>query len=532
MKNIKNILLGAIAVCCMASCSDNDYAEKYPNPSETTVASMDKLLTGAFYQGREYTYNSYWREYTWENGIIVRYTQNLLSHGYGDGTRYSAQDGYVCDRWNNFYGILAQYRVMQDLYESESEAKQKEDKIYLDLVEVYLYDQLSQMVDVFGDVPFTKAGYLGLTGDVVASYADYDDQKDLYKTMLTRLGELSKDIAAAQGNLAPAVAKGLPAHDFINGGDLSKWEKYCNALRLRLAVRCASQGDLAATAKDVIKEVAGKALPTEFNDNVYVVSDRDGFFYRENFRDGWKDDKVATTPMLKVLMTEASLGQNDYRLPVMFNQNAKDEYKGYDVADPLADYTKNRALPEEERVYSYMDSTLYWLNDNLLSPIVTTAEVDFLLAEAYQNGWAQGDAKAAFEKGIAHSTEWYYHLNMTSNSEGYQHKQAAAPAEADVRAYAAKVWDAASNKVDAIITQKWLHMGFFQPTQNWADIRRTGYPSFLNFPVDANAQLLKNVPNRIVYPSVERNSNKTKYEDQLKKMGGTDDPYKKIFWAK
>ena len=111
----------------------------------------------------------------------------------------------------------------------------------------------------------------------------------------------------------------------------------------------------------------------------------------------------------------------------------------------------------------------------------------------------------------------------------------AVPAEADVRAYASKIWDAATDKLDLIVSQKWLNFGFFQPSQAWAEVRRTGYPSGLYFPEDSQAQLFKTVPARVRYPSVEQNNNSKNYQKALEKLNAKDAvnyAYTKLFWAK
>ena len=130
---------------------------------------------------------------------------------------------------------------------------------------------------------------------------------------------------------------------------------------------------------------------------------------------------------------------------------------------------------------------------------------------------------------MVNSTKYYFDCNAASESTyGFTGTE---PAESDVRAFAEALWNKATNKLEVIIEQKWLNFGFLQPSQAWNEVRRTGYP-VLYFPTDATAQVLKNVPNRVRYPSSERNNNATNYNNAVQKMGGTDDAYIKLFWAK
>lgn len=81
------------------------------------------------------------------------------------------------------------------------------------------------------------------------------------------------------------------------------------------------------------------------------------------------------------------------------------------------------------------------------------------------------------------------------------------------------------DKLDAIITQKWLHFGFLVSREAWSDIRRTGYPSGLVFPEVAGT--ISNVPNRWRYPTTEVN-----YNPYYKDVMAEDTYYNKLFWAK
>ena len=403
-----------------------------------------------------------------------------------------------------------------------------------------MLDHLAQLLDAFGAVPFHKAGYLGITGDVVNSYPEYDSDVELYKHILDRLGVLAEELAGVAANTPTVVASALPQQDFLNHGDLNRWVKYANALRLRAAVRVATQGDLQAEGKKVVAEVLGKNLPASCDattdwpagENLVATPDMDGFNYYQNFRDGYKDHSRASQAMLDVL------GADDPRLPVMYSKNAAGQYKGLSTHEALADQENNVSLPESQRVYSRIDSTLFYENKNMLSPIITVAEVDFLRAEARQRGWASGDAKQAFVDGVWHSTQFYFTQNMNSElvTTGVTSYHASGvPAEADVRAYATRIWDAATDKLDLIVSQKWLNFGFFQPSQAWAEVRRTGYPSFLYFPEDSQAQLFKKVPARVRYPSVEQNNNSANYQKALEKLNASDAvnyAYTKLFWAK
>ncbi len=532
MKKIYLYLIVLVTALSFASCADSEYTDKYADPKKTDVAYCSRLMTGIFYTARTYTFNTYWRMYTWDNTVTGKYAQTL---GFlnSSGSLYSANDSYANNRWVNFYNTLTQFRVLQDTYSKVDETEKDSYKVFVDLSEVFLYDHLSQIIDTFGDVPFEKAGYLALTGDVAGSYPSYDDAVDLYTMMLDRLGELSTDIKGWKKNLNSAASGVLGKQDFINYGKLDLWERYCNSLRLRLAVRVASQGELSSKGQEVVAEILNNNYPlvSSLAQTIKLDSndkDKGNFFNPDDLRTGYKDQSRASQAMLDALTTAVS-GENDPRLPIMYSKNAAGAYKGLSTSETYAEQETNTAKAESQRVYSRIDSTTVIYNELFVSPIFTAAEAYFLKAEAYQKGWATGDAKAAFKNGILNSAQFYFMENAISLSTTGTKMDI--PAESVILAYAEKAWTAATNKEKAIITQKWLNFGYIQPFQAWNEVRRTGYPQ-LNFPEDDSATLLKTVPSRVRYPSSERSYNTVNYKAQVEAMGGSDDPYIKLFWAK
>jgi len=58
----------------------------------------------------------------------------------------------------------------------------------------------------------------------------YDTQKDIYYTIFEEL----KD---AVSKLDESAANNVGSYDLIYGGDATKWKKFANSIRLRMAVR-------------------------------------------------------------------------------------------------------------------------------------------------------------------------------------------------------------------------------------------------------------------------------------------------------
>ena len=529
MKKIFALTLGLTVLMSLFSCSKEDFDSKYYNPSKTTTVTCDKLLSGVLYVGCEqyksFGYNTYWRLYTWE-GFFAQLTQQRGFNNNSGGV-YFIQDGWATDRWNNFYETLAQFRLLQDTYEKS--ADQETDGIFVACAEVFVLDQLSQLVAVFGPVPYSKAA-----GDLASSYPAYDNDEELYGMMLDRLGELYNTINGYASSPSAIVSAKMKAQDFLNKGDLDKWLRYANSLRLRLATHVAAQGSLTGKAKTVIAECAGRKLADSMENGIFgavdVLTNNSGMFW-EWYRDGFAGDGKNVTASQKLIDAMQITGSDDPRLKVIYNPNAAGKFVGKHVGEKKADQDAADTKGWSDRVYATLDSVTFMTNSCMKNPVVSPAETWFLLAEARQAYGLSGSAEQAFKNGVRQSILEWYDRNMTSkahNMNPFTHfKATAVPSDSEIEAYASAVWGKYSNKLEAIMTQKWVHMGLMNAHESWTDIRRTGFPA-LTYPEDSQSQTNRTIIQRVLYPIVEKTNNKANYEANTLK----DDNSTVLFWAK
>ena len=94
-KTIYSLILVVASLAALTACSKKDFDSKYYDPSKTTTVTPDKMMTGTFMAGRDYTYNAYWRMYTWDNyfGKLAQ----TIGFGVQSGTMYFINDGYASD---------------------------------------------------------------------------------------------------------------------------------------------------------------------------------------------------------------------------------------------------------------------------------------------------------------------------------------------------------------------------------------------------------------------------------------------------
>jgi len=518
MKNILYKILTCSVILALTACSEESYNEKYPNPGETTSVTCEKIMTGVFWKGCNYTFKAYYGVFGWEGSAVSRYTQ-ILGFVNSDG-RYEIGETYYADRWINFYSLLPQFRLLEAAYNELPDASKSDYRVFLLLAKIYMMDHLSQICDAWGDIPYSEAGYLPLSGNVGEARPAYDTAENIYETIMDDLKAINSELTGM--TVSSLTGSYLNAHDFFNKGDLMKWRKYCNSLRLRIAMRVSLNGSLTEKSHQVVKEMLSDASQYPMVDNnneaTQGTPDEDGFISfakdPQQAYETWTGQfNRASDAMVKAL-------DGDPRIDVIFDKNGDGNYQGVDMNTPL---TEQSILFDRGNYYSAYDSATFSRNRLIPGVTVSAAEVLFAKAEAYERGFASGDAKAAFVEGVRQSVDFYFRLNAVSAYRAPVEK----PDAAEIIAFAEDKWDTSKDKLETIGIQKWLNYGVLQPAQAWAEIRRTGYP-VLFFPDDNAAQTLKQVPNRFRYPKSEVDLNTENYNAVKSKDNWTD----KMFWAK
>ena len=525
MKNLIAISAVILLACCR--CSDDDFSSIYADPSKNSEATCDKLMTGTFYNSITFT-NPAHDGFNWGQRIGV-FAQTF---GTPNASPYSF-DSYGAtpeSRWNSFYNSLITFRALENLYSKMSDADKAENSLFLWVAQIFIYHQLSEMLAVWGSVPYTEASTLLATGDIQASTPKYDSEADLYKLMLADLFTLSDNLQAT--SFSAAATGKLKAQDYINGGDILQWRKLANALILRLGIRLSSQGALVSEGKAAVTKILGNEasypLPAGNADMVAYFSHGAGADALQ-FEDLGKGDESRILGWAAAAHLTRMVADGDPRLEVTYDA-ARDTagaplpWKGFDFKVPYAE--GDNMTNTVKASYTRIDSAGFLQKNTKIPAVLFSApEIWFLKAEAYQAGIVTGSAEEAFKKAVALSVEFYYNINAGSTIKD----PLTPPAQSDIDAFAASRWTGYSSKEEAIATQKWLHLGFLQALEAWTELRRTGLPR-LTYSTDQGANatsVSRAVPNRLRYPDNERLFN----DANCPKV--TDDKFETaLLWAK
>ena len=565
MKKIFLLLFAAVGLMtALSSCSDDDFNEKYADPSKTTTVGVPQVFTGIMHNGNRWMNPTYWRYYT--QSTTSGCFSGVIGNTNGRGRFRGASEGYFNIRWQDYYKMLTQYRLLEYNYNNMNETEKPANEIFYLLGRTLVEAQLHEVLSIWGDVPYKGAGTLWMTGDYDAAKqaVAYDDDIELYKMILADLKEVGDYFAS--GNVNAAGVNSLARQDISCAkGSADMWQRYVNSLRLRIALHLATNGDLTSDARNAIAEILNNPnkYPLIENNNQNMGVDGETSTDDYNYGKGiaqalaGRSEGSGSKAMLDAMNVPANGipdANTDPRIAAIYDCNPDGEYVAYDnsltdaqISDIAtakdAEY-KARGIPYCN-YYCYIDTiamagwATYQGNANLNGIWISAAEVALSKAEAYLMGYGVGadvaKAKQCFIDGVAYSNEYYWDIKLGSSlakdgNDSYNgYRKLEVPVFDDFTAYANSIWQPTQ---ECIATQLWLNFGFMNELEAWNVTRRTGYPN-VKFMKDSQQSDYPTPPHRLPYPSDELNFNSTNVQNAI--QTNYKEPtgyYTKLFWAK
>lgn len=362
--------------------------------------------------------------------------------------------------------------------------------------------QYQYLVDLYGDVPYTEANLRGENPT-----PKYDKAENIYKDNIIKLTNVVNSLS----NL-PSKTENPKNQDIIFHGDLTKWQKFANTLKLRYLIRLSNTGQ-DAFIKDEINKILnnGKGFIDSdvfanpgYADNNGKLNPFYDYFRKASTHDQTDrgDYTVATDFVINYLNNT-----NDDRIEKLYAESSKGGYKGV---------WQSTSLPGQ----GYTSGDLSKVGPGLIKlptqdqPIMLLSEALFLQAEAVQRGYMTGDAENLYNKAITNSFKFL-------GVDDYENVATAYYSQAIPNVSFAN----STNKIQAIITQKWIALNGTSSIESWLEFNRTGYPVGLPIPIESNRD---HRPYRLLYPSSEISTN----SNNVPKQTGDDAFNKKIFWQK
>lgn len=522
---MKKLIFLIIIIVGLTRCQEVDFADNYSDPNKIDETTVPKQFSGMLIANEDYVTPNYWNYFVVLRTTLLPWTQ---AAGYINGlSQYQVGAASVDGHWNTYYNVMRQYREMEKVYDALSVEEQQANRIYMLTGTIYLYDHTQKMVDLFGSIPFSDAGRLSQnSGDYLGSLPAYDGAEAIYTTMLDELKSFSTELNSI--SLSNATAEIFETQDFINGGDVTLWTKYCNSLRLRILNRVSESSAFSSRADGEMSEILGSpgSFPVidDNSENIQIeVVDIDSPINSKGFEGGLASDGWYTNFAGKK-MIDFMNDNTDPRIRVIFEPG---EAAGgvYEGIDPLDDSSTQTTFADSDMASIFNRTTLSQ-NEYFPGVLMNAAEVNFLKAEYYLRNGNDAMAKDNYEMGIKSSTDWYFWVTTLSVDDVSGPITPLGGTEvADYLTSTDVVWGGTdAEKLNLIATQKWIHYSVVQLHESWAEERRLDLPALDFAPDNSNTQTLP--PVRWLYPDNERSRNTENYQA----VSAMDNMTSKMFW--
>jgi hypothetical protein len=407
---------------------------------------------------------------------------------YLDESRYDLASRNVPQAfWHSMYrDVLKDLEQSKLLIEaaaalSDDDEVIKANKLFIiDITQVYSYFVL---VTAFGDLPYTSA----LSTENLSP--SYDAQKTVYADLLARLKKDVDGLKATHGSFG--------AQDLVYGGDVAKWLKFANSLRLKMGLVALGDAETAA---------AGTAAINESANNVLASND-------DNFRLKYLPQQPNTNPIWIDLVQSKRADYVPANTLVNLMNSLNDPRRPFYYTAVGGAYVGGvYGSGSDYETTSHISSKVTAADFEAL--LIDYSEVEFALAEAAARGGltVTGTAAEHYVAGITASIKYW------GGSDVQVATYLAQPSVA--YATATGTWQ------QKIGTQKYIAL-YNRGYDAWLEWRRLDFPVF-NIPT---GMTYANIPVRLTYPASEQNLNKVNYEKGASSIGG-DKLATKLFWDK
>ena len=474
MKSIKYSVMLLVGTCLLVFSACN-VTDLNTDPNNPTAVPAQNLVTQAQYELAERMWG---RNYNAEWGMLM--TQHWSQNEYAEESRYLVDGNSFDGAWQDVYAnMLQELKTASDLVSANSglaAGVQANQLAIISILEVMAYHTLT---DGFGAIPYSQA----LDADNYPN-PGYDSQEAVY------LGLVSK-LQAAVGSI-DVGSSSFDSGDAIYAGDAASWKAFGNSLLLRIAMRMSNVDQ--ATATSVVSGISGDFIGGNYQNAMFR------FDANPDIANPLYVDAVINTRddfCVSDVLVDALVDMGDPRLSAYAAVNNIGEYVGmpYGLTDAEAFALKPTTSRPADAVRVATAPAV----------LMDYAEVQFLLAEAYERGMLSGDAAAAYDAGVTASMEYW----------GFNDDAGAITDYLAANSYDSGNWKA------VLGMQKWLAF-YMNGPQAWAEWRRLGEPQ-LAVPAAAVNPV---IPVRLPYPISEQ----TRNESALNAVTSTPDDLSTNLW--
>lgn len=471
---MKKIFLTVLSLIVLASCqTDAQYENLNRDPKNPTQVDADFLFNSAA--------KSLVDQMTSTNvntNIYRLLAQYWTETTYVDEANYDFNTRNIPqNHWSEMYrDVLLDLTDAQERVLNDASLSTADKTVTAAQAEVLLIYTWQQMVDTFGDIPYSQA----LNANAYPLPA-YDDAATIYTDLLSRIDTAISGLSAGGSGFSV---------DNLYSGDITKWKKFAASLKLRLGIRLSDVN--ATVAKAAVESAYSTGVFSSNSDNAswaYLGTSNPNPLWTDLVQSGRSDFVVANTTV--DFMNTLS----DPRRAQYFDDNLSGGYVG-------GPYGANNTYENYTHVGDIM------IDPTTPACLIDYAEVSFYLAEAAARGWSVGGtAQQHYNNGITASFDYWGATGVASYL--LNPSVAYATASGDWR--------------EKIGKQFWLAM-YNRGFEGWTVWRKYNTPTF-NLPAVSGLP----VPTRYTYPINEQNLNVDNWTAASTAIGG-DKQTTKLFW--
>lgn len=532
MKNIAGRVM-RVGICAMVLAGCTSSFEGFnTNKHEATEEQMshDNLKTGAFFRQLQRSV-VFFKDGTYYDSDY-QISQNLLADSYAGylAPTINSNSGvhtgsyYMTENWSKAlfdYTFTSAMPAWQQMTSAAEELGQEEISALATVVKIA---SMHRVTDYYGPIPYCHFGE-GLK-------STYDSQEDVYTMFFEELDNAIDVLTEyAVGNPDATI---LGDYDYVYSGDATKWVKFANSLRLRLAMRVVyanptlAQTEAEKSIANTIGVMTASTDITSLKHSADLTYHHPIYEINKNMNDG--DTQMGAS------MDSYLNGYGDPRLAVYFSPASDGGYHGVrnGIHTTTWDAYRNSSGLVSAPAADASNTEIVWM---------TASEVYFLRAEGALRNWAMnGSAQDLYEQGVRTSFEEC----GVGSADAYLADATSKPADfvdntgnnnsIGAMGTITVAWDEDADfetKLERIITQKWIAI-YPNGPEAWAEYRRTGYPRL--FPVvnnDSNGAVNTDEQIRRVPFSVdEYRDNPAGVAAGVAALGGADNAGTKLWWDK
>jgi len=487
MRKLKNgalaLLLAASVVACDSGLTDINKNPLNPEdvPSEFLIVGAIRAVVGNTVAGGfNYNMTSLW-------------AQHLAQTQYPDEGRFKFRPGDIDNYFNMFYGVGSK-NLVKIIEKAESPN-------YVAVAKILKAYYFMVATDMFGDIPYSEA----FTGDKADGTLTpkYDSQEEIYASIFSELKEAIALIDPSESTFGP--------EDLLYQGDMEKWRKLANSLRMRAAMRLSKVDPALAQAEFEDALAAGPFTSNDDNAVLWYGTDPDSRHPQYTNRQTRNDHGMAKTLVDYMLNGDESgldYEKHDPRLAIYAQPTPEGYYRGHEVGlgeghgVPLSEISE---IGARWRVQPDGDAV-----------IISYSEVLFLRAEAALKGWNAGaDAESLYYDAIRASMNYYEIEDDVVDAYLADNPQWA--------------FDALGSTPERQVgIQKWIAL-FQNGPEAYSNWRRTGYPELVaGRDAENDGKILRRIP----YPGREQTLNRANLDAAIASQGmtGYGDMNTPVWW--